>query len=184
GEVRSRLEVAGADLRHVKVLCSAADGSGVPTVPGDHQAVYEAARDHDVALIVADAWLDVVPSGIRVADTQQARPALQPWSEISKMTGASTLLITHTNRLQTTSTRDRMGGTIALRQKARMTLVAATRDDERGRVLYVGPDKTNNTATNNAVRYDLEVQRVRPATEHDPGTTARLSRPIDAAAPI
>src|SRR5699024_9039827 len=68
GEVRSRLEVAGADLRHVKVLCSAADGSGVPTVPGDHRAVYEAARDHDVALIVADAWLDVVPSGIRVAD--------------------------------------------------------------------------------------------------------------------
>ncbi|QOR69137.1 AAA family ATPase [Ruania alkalisoli] len=184
GEVRAGLEAAGADLRHVKVLCTAADGSGVPTVPGDHQLVYEAALEHEAALIVVDAWLDVVPSGIRVADTQQARQALAPWSEICKRTGATALLLTHTNRLQTTSTRDRMGGTVALRQKARLTLVAATKDDERGQTLYVGPDKANTTALVNAIRYDLEVSQAREATATDPGTVARLARPVDAASTI
>jgi len=185
GEVRARLTLAGADLNHVKPVYAEQRGAGTPVVPGpDEQVIGDGVRAHDAALVVVDAWLDVVPAALQVRDTQQARAALHPWTNIAALTGAAVLLVAHTNRLSTTNTRDKLGATVALRQKARMLLFAATPDDQRGSVLYLGPDKANTAGISNAVRFDVDVRQVRDERDDDPGTCAMLTDAVDAAAPI
>jgi hypothetical protein len=185
GEVRERLRVAGADVGMVRVLCSGPDGDGQPILPsGDESTIIDLVVELDPALVVVDAWLDTVASNLQVRDGQHARQALAPWRRICTRTGVGVLLVTHSNRLGTTSIRDRMGHTAALRVTTRCLLFAATTEEERGHKLYVGPDKGNSVGIVNAISLDLNVVQVRVATPNDPGTTARLEHPRDAAATI
>lgn len=176
-EVRARLLQAGADLQRVHLVSEEEDGSGSPTFPADMPLVMDAAKGLDLALVVVDAWLDTVSGGLQVRDTQQARSALHPWKETANRTGASVLLLVNTNRMSEGTTRDKVGGTAALRQKARMLLFAAAKPGEEGLRLLIGPDKTNTTKLQNAVEYDVLVRQVRQAKPDDPGTVAVLGNP-------
>lgn len=171
--VRPRLEAAGADLDYVHVVAEDDDGSGAPEFPRDLHVVYEAAEKHAVSLVVVDAWLDTVSASKVVKDPQQARQALHPWKDASQRTGASTLLIAHTNRSQSESLRDRVGASGAIRQKARSVLFAAQPPDSPG-VLYVGLDKANNSRKAEAMEYRIEAVPVRKPTELDDGTVPVL----------
>jgi hypothetical protein len=173
GDVRPRLEAAGADLSRVHVLAEDQDGTGTPLFPRDFKVISEAAPNLDLAFIVADAWLDTVKAGLQVKDPQQARQALNPWRTIAQETRASVLLLAHSNRADDGNLRNRVGATGALRQKARVLLYAAQPPEQEG-VLYLGPDKANGAGKANAVAYRIEVEQVRPATDDDPGTIAKL----------
>ncbi len=167
--VRPRLEVAGADLTMVDVICTEDDGSGAPIFPRDIHLI--AAADPVPALVVVDAWLDTVSAGLSVRDPQQARQALHPWKEVATLTDAAVLLICHTNRTASTNPRDRYGATGELRKKARMTLYAQT--DEDG-LLVVGPEKMNTAAPIPASTFAITaVQHFPPTDDHD-GTVPRL----------
>jgi AAA domain len=177
-EVRARLLLAGADLDRVHLVSEDEDGSGSPVFPDDMQLVLDATRGLDVALIVVDAWLDTVSGGLQVRDTQQARSALHPWKEAATRTGAAVLLLVNTNRIQEGTTRDKVGGTAALRQKARMLLFAAAKPEQEGVRLFIGPDKSNTAGRQCAVAYDVLVRQVHRATQDDPGTVAILGNPV------
>lgn len=138
--VRPRLEVAGADLSNVIVMCTEEDGSGSPVFPRDLYLIEN--MDTFPVLVIIDAWLDTVPSRISVKDPQQARQALHPMKELATSTGAAVMLLTHTNRVGSGNARDKYGATGELRKKARMTLFAQMDDDEG---LVIGPEKTNTT---------------------------------------
>ncbi len=168
--VRPRLEVAGADLSMIDVVCAEQDGSGAAVFPRDIQLLRDA--DPKPALIVVDAWLDTVPPSLRVKDPQDARVALHPWKELATVTGgAAVMLICHTNRVATANARDRYGATAELRKKARMSLYCQT--DEAGR-LIVGPEKANGVTTAAASLFTIEaVPLFQPTAEHD-GTVPRL----------
>jgi len=84
-----------------------------------------------VGMVVVDAWIDTVEGSLSVKDPQQARQALHPWFQIATHYSASVLLVTHTNRATDTGTRNRMGLTGVLRQKARVVLYA--QQDEAGK---------------------------------------------------
>jgi hypothetical protein len=101
------LEVAGADLDMVSVICTEVDGSGAPTFPRDLHLIAEA--DPAPTLVIVDAWLDTVPAVLSVRDPQHARQALHPWKEVATATDAAVLLLTHTNRVASASARDRYG---------------------------------------------------------------------------
>lgn len=181
-EVAARLELAGADMSRILWYSIDEDGTGSPVfgsdLTGDFAKLdeYLAGADQRPALVVVDAWLDTVASGLNVRDTQQARAALHPWKTLASRHDFAALLVTHTNRLDTTSTRDMMGGTGALRQKARMVLFAARPKDAEEPVLFIGPDKSNTTGLVNAVRFHVQAEQVREQTDDDPGTAARLAR--------
>lgn len=161
--VRPRLEAVGADLARVSVVCTESDGSGAPTFPRDLHLI--ASADPVPALVVVDAWLDTVPSGLRVRDPQDARIALHPWKELAQITNASVLLITHTNRDKSADARDRYGITGELRKKARMTLYAQA--DAEGR-LIVGPEKMNTARPLPASRFGIKpVQWFAPSDDED-----------------
>ncbi|MGO9097890.1 MAG: AAA family ATPase [Mycobacterium sp.] len=161
--VRPRLEVAGADLSMIDVICTDDDGSGSPVFPRDMHLISQA--DPKPAAVIVDAWLDTVPGGLSVRDPQQARQALHPWKEVATLTDAAVVLICHTNRVDTPNARDRYGATAALRQKARMTLYCQTDDDGR---LVVGPEKANGTATVPAALFTIKpVQKFDPTDDHD-----------------
>ena len=152
----------------IQVICTEKDGSGSPIFPRDIHLVQQADKP---ALIVVDGWLDTVPSSLRVKDTQQARLALHPWKEVATATGPAVLLLCHTNRVATGSTRDKHGATIGLRQKARMALYAI--GDDEGH-LIVGPDKANGVATELASVFDIRaIQHFDPTDDHD-GTVPQL----------
>lgn len=185
GEVEERLKLAGADLENILWFGPEEDGTGAPTFARNQggvsmQNLADGVRELDQppALLVVDAWLDTVDGGIQVKDGQQARAALAPWKRFATNFGTAVMLLTHTNRIQGASTRDRMGATAVLRQKARMTLFADRPEEDLDNI-YVGPDKANNTGISNAVKYTKNVVQVRPRTEEDQGTTAQLLYPSD-----
>jgi hypothetical protein len=168
--VEPRLEVAGADLDMISVICTDDDGSGAPIFPRDLFLITEA---HPApALVVVDAWLDTVPAALSVRDPQQARQTLHPWKELGTVTDAAVLLLCHTNRVASANARDRYGATIELRKKARLTLFAQT--DEDGN-LTVGPEKANTAATVAASKFTITaIQHFPPTDDHD-GTVPLLT---------
>ncbi|NEW49955.1 AAA family ATPase [Nocardia cyriacigeorgica] len=167
--VRPRLEVAGADIARVYVICAEPDGSGSPVLPGKDMALLD--NPPPFALLVVDAWLDVVPDKYNVKDPQAARLALHPWRELATRLGVAVLLVTHTNRVQSADSRDRYGITSELRKKARSTLFA--QHDDEGR-LVVGPDKANLAGVVPASVFRVEpVQFWEPANDDD-GTVGRV----------
>ena len=169
GTVRPRLEVAGADLAMIDVICTEKDGSGAPIFPRDLHLIAQA--DPAPALIVVDAWLDTVPGKISVKDPQQARQALHPWKEVATATDAAVLLLTHTNRVSSANARDRYGATGELRKKARMSLYA--QQDEEGQ-LIIGPEKMNTAKPLPATIFTIKsVQHFEPSEDHD-GTVPEL----------
>lgn len=183
-EVQERLRLAGADLDRIVWFSMDADGTGAPSFSkgggSSMGALVESIRALDAppALVVLDAWLDTVDSGLQVKDGQQARIALNPWKRFADTFNTSVMLLTHTNRLPTANTRDLMGSSAVLRQKARMVLFAARPNDDQDH-LYVGPDKANTTGLRDAVRFTVQPVQVRPATDDDPGTTARITDATD-----
>lgn len=169
--VLPRLEVAGADLDLVHVICTDTDGSGAPTFPRDIDVL--AAAEVTPALVVVDAWLDTVPAGLQVRDPQQARQALHPWREYAASTRAAVLLLTHTNRVATANARDKYGITSELRKKARSTLFAQVDPDNADCVL-IGPEKSNIAGQMAADRFRINaIQHFEPA-ESSAGTVPRL----------
>ncbi|SHW64532.1 AAA family ATPase [Mycobacteroides abscessus] len=167
-EVRPRLELVGADLNYVTVIATAKDGSGAPVFPSDDmELVY---KDPVPALVIVDAWLDTVPGSLNVQTPQDARLALHPWKDVAVHTGAAVVLMTHTNRAKGTA-RDKYGITGELRKKARMALYAQR--DDQGR-LQVGPEKANGTAIVSSSMFTIDVVQVRPPTDDDDGTVARV----------
>lgn len=187
-EVEARLRVAGADLNRIHFFCAEDDGSGTPIFTGGdggdmlllHGLIDQ--MDDKPSFLVVDAWLDTVAGNLNIRDTQQARQALHPWKNLAARHNLAVLLVTHTNRMDTANTRDLMGGTAALRQKARMVLFAARRPLQEGerQHLWIGPDKANTTGIVDAVKFNVQVEQVRPQTDDDPGTTALLTSPQSA----
>ncbi len=171
-EVRPRLELSGADLDYVSVICEKKDGSGSPTFPSDDMdLLYERTADGATpVLVIVDAWLDTVPGGLNVQTPQDARLALHPWKDVAVQTSAAVLLMTHTNRAKGKA-RDKYGITGELRKKARMTLFAQTNDRKQ---LLIGPEKANGTAIVPSSVFSIDVVQVRPPTDDDDGTVARL----------
>lgn len=167
-EVRPRLELVGADLDYVTVIATARDGSGAPVFPSDDMELLY--QDPVPALVVVDAWLDTVPGSLNVQTPQDARLALHPWKDVAVQTDAAVVLMTHTNRAKGTA-REKYGITGELRKKARMALFAQR--DDLGR-LQVGPEKANGTAIVPSSMFTIDVVQVRPPTDDDDGTVARV----------
>lgn len=167
--VRPRLEVAGAELARVAVVCIEPDGSGAPTFPDDLHLIAD--TEPAPVLVVVDCWLDTVPASLSVRDPQQARLALHPWKELATKTGAAVLLLAHTNRVASPNARDRYGATGVLRQKVRLTLFAQSDDDGR---LIVGPEKANSTAAGAASIFTITVRPYWQPTADSDGTVPLL----------
>ncbi|WP_454835138.1 AAA family ATPase [Rhodococcus qingshengii] len=166
-----RLELAGANLNYVRVICSDKDGSGSPTFPRDMDVVAEAAKDS--AIVIVDAWADTLPGSLTVKDPQHARRALHPWRELATKTGISVLLTGHTNRESTGNVRNAYGMTAELRKKARMTILAQPDPDVDG-VLLIGPEKSNLTKPVAASKFRIESVQVFDPTPDSDGTVPRL----------
>ncbi|SBS79647.1 hypothetical protein MHPYR_880005 [uncultured Mycobacterium sp.] len=176
-DVRPRLEVAGADLNYVFVMCTDDDGSGAPVFPRDIDVLRD--MNPPPAGLFVDAWVDTLPSDLQVKDPQQARRALHPWKELATTTDAAVVLVTHPNRLSSGSARDRYGVTSELRKKARMALYA-TKDADTG-LLLVGPEKSNGTQIAKAEQYRIDaVPYFQPKPDHD--GTVPLLVPVGTAA--
>lgn len=166
---RPRLEVAGADLSMIKVMCSEDDGSGSPVFPRDVALITDSGIRP--AILVIDAWLDTVSTNLQVRDSQQARVALHPFKDMATKTGATVMPLVHTNRLDTANARDKYGATAELRKKARMTLYALENEDGR---LVVGPEKANLTRLLPATIFGKQsVQYFGPTPDSD-GTVPKL----------
>lgn len=168
---RPRLEVAGADLDFVRVICAERDGSGAPSFPRDMDIVEQACDG--AALVVVDAWADTLPGSLSVKDPQHARRALHPWKELATRTGVSVLLTGHTNREKGANVRNAYGMSGEIRKKARMTILAQPDPDEDG-VLVIGPEKSNLTAPVPASRFRIESVPMFDPTDASDGTVPRL----------
>lgn len=168
--VLPRLEVAGADLENVRVLCADSNGGGAPEFPRDLGIIQ--GMDEDIALVVVDTWIDTLANGVSVTGSQAARKALLPMKELATATGASVLLMTHTNRSRTKNARDKYGISAEIRKAVRMALFAQ-RDDEG--MLCIGPEKSNTAQPLKAARFSIKGVQHFEQTDDDDGTVGLLT---------
>lgn len=158
--VLPRLVAAGADLEYIRLICADTTGAGAPQFPRDLYLIEE--LDEKPALVVVDTFIDTLGDGASFSSEQGAIKALVPMRELASRTGASVVLVTHTNRNKTKNARDRYGSSSQLRKKARMTLFAQ-KDDEG--FLAVGPEKSNLTGDIKAACFaikSVEVECLEP----------------------
>ncbi len=178
--IRPRLEVAGANLENIHVLCEDPEGNGSPLFPRD----IETLRGSGIrpALVVVDAWVDTVPGVLQVKDPQKTRQAVAPWKTYAAETNAAVVLVTHTNRGERDKLRNTYGLSGALRQVARSALYAAE-DAETGDLL-VGPEKGNLGALTTAERFVRTPVRYFNPTPQSDGTVPLLDHVGSAGASI
>lgn len=150
--VRPRLDIAGADPSMVDIVVRDTETlTGVPYLPTNTAQVRQIIEDQDIDFLVIDPWVSVVPSQLSLKDTQQARGALDPLVLLAKQTETCILTVVHTNR-SGGSTRDRVGLTAALRQAARVLLLAIE-DPSDETQLIVGVDKANGARRDKSTRF-------------------------------
>jgi RecA-family ATPase len=151
--VYPRLVAAEADLENIRVISADTTGAGAPEFPRDLDLIEE--MEEKPAMVVVDTWIDTLAKGVSLSGGggQSARKALLPMKELATKTGASVLLVTHTNRAKTKSVRDKYGTSSEIRKAARMTLFAQ-KDDEG--FLAVGPEKSNLTAPMKAATFQIK----------------------------
>ena len=138
-----RLAAAGYNPENFLVFAEDTDGSGAPAFDSAAYNMLMSYEGH-LDLVVADPWLDTVPSDLHVSKSaQDAKEALRPWRELAVAKNCAVLLVTHTNRMKSANARDIYGATAQLRTSARMTLYAQLLENGR---LAVGVEKTNLTA--------------------------------------
>lgn len=151
--VKPRLVAAGADVSRVHLMVADPETlTGVPLIPGQSPAVIALIEQTGARLVIIDPWLSVVPGSLQIKDTQQARQALDPVVKLTRQTGATVVLVTHTNRSTGGSARSQYGATVALRQAGRVCLMAV-QDPSDPDVIYVGIEKANITAKGPATKY-------------------------------
>lgn len=168
--VLPRLQVAGADLDMISVICTEEDGSGPPIYPRDFDIIRE--MEPKPFLIVVDSWLDTLSANLVVRDSQSAATALAPWTDLATKTDAGIILLTPTNRMASGDIREKYGVTQHLRKKARMTLFSLRDDDSD--LLVLGPDKANTTTSDLAAMYRIDAIQKWEPTDDDDGTVGRL----------
>lgn len=151
--LKARLRAAGADMSRVHLMVADVESlTGVPLIPNDTSDVLDAIRKTGASLVVVDPWMSIVPGNLSIKDTQQARQALDPLNALARQSGASFLLVTHTNRMVGGSARNRYGGTVALRQASRLCLMAIA-DPHDPECLYVGVEKANVAGVTAATKF-------------------------------
>jgi hypothetical protein len=151
--VRPRLEAAGADLERVRVVFEdVKTQTGLLSLPEDVDDLRKLIFDNEAGLVVVDPWLSLASPQLQVKDTQQARRVLDPLGLLARETGASILLVGHTNRADSASARNRYGATVGIRQVVRHALMALPDPSEPDTVL-VGVEKSTISAITPAVRY-------------------------------
>lgn len=168
--VLPRLELAGANPKHIII------GDESLIVPNDMDSLRALSVGENAtfkpALVVVDSWVDTVPSGLSLKDTQRCREALRPWKEYAADTGAAVLLVTHVNRIASSNARDTYGLSVGLRQAARSAIYVLRDGDE----LIVGPEKSNVGRTDvPAERFRISpVNKFEPTEANPDGTVGRL----------
>ena len=151
--VKPRLVASGADVSRVHLMVADPETlTGVPLIPGHAADVADMIEQTGSRLVIIDPWMSVVPGQLQIKDTQQARQALDPVVKLARQTGATFILVTHTNRTSTGSSRDKYGGTVALRQAGRVCLMAL-QDPDDDSMMYVGVEKANIVGKAPAVKY-------------------------------
>jgi hypothetical protein len=170
--IRPRLELADADLDHIHVFSEGTDGTGIPTFPADMDRLREQSTLITPSLVVVDAWIDTVPGGLEVKDTQKARRAVAPWKAYAAETNSAVLLVAHTNRGEHQNLRNTYGLSVALRQVARSTIYAA--EDPDTHALVVGPEKSNLGGKVSAERFQRTPVPVFEESASSDGTVPRL----------
>lgn len=167
--LRPRLEVAQADLNRIHVLCANEDGTGTP-MSGDLHVLFDS--EIKPALVIVDSWIDTVSGSFSVKDAQKCRAALKPWKAYAAEKHAAALLVAHTNRSASESSRDTYGLSGALRQVARSALYAM--EDPDTSALLVGPEKSNLGVKSPAQRFARAPYEWFPPTSDSDGTVACL----------
>lgn len=175
-EIKPRLDIAGCDFERVHWFAFDKAATDSPTFPAHIDVLASELnkiedKGREIGLIILDAWVDTLPSGLQLKDPAKARLALNPWKKIAKSFNTAVLIISHTNRLNSKNSRDNYGLTGELRKKVRMALFAQQDDDG---ALLIGPEKSNSTKLVAASRFEIEAVQYWPQTVDDDGTKPKL----------
>jgi AAA domain/DnaB-like helicase N terminal domain len=95
-----RLHAAGADRARIfQIDARTAEGySTTMSVPGDLDRLTTLCVTHDIALIVLDPLMSVIPGGVDTHKDKEVRTVLDPLAQFCSTTGVSVLGLIHVNK--------------------------------------------------------------------------------------
>ena len=150
--LRPRLDVADADVaRCVFMVADDTILQGQPHFPHDLLEVRQVIEEHPIRLVYIDPWVSSVSGGLRLQNTQDARRAIDPLTQLARSANCSILAVAHPNRGEG-DLRARVGLSAVLRQAARLLLFALEPPDEDTK-LIVGIEKANAASRSPATVY-------------------------------
>lgn len=153
--IRPRLDAAGADVTRVVALPAVGADQHAPLIPSDLDAVEQAIRRVDAALVVVDPLMAFLDAGTNAHRDQDVRRALRPLAELAERTGVAVVVIRHLNKAAGGPALYRGGGSIGITAAARIALLVGQDPDDEGRRV-LAPLKSNIGIKPAALAYRLE----------------------------
>ena len=158
--VRPRLDAAGADSSRILALDSVpspeAAGVCMPTL-ADLDAIEEAIRQVDAALVVIDPLVAFLPPTSDSHKDQHIRRVLAPLAKLAARTGTAILAVRHLNKTGGGNPLYRGGGSIGIIGAARSGLLAAKDpDNPNSEMRILAVTKSNLSAKAPALAYRVE----------------------------
>jgi hypothetical protein len=139
--ITPRLQAAGADMGRVVILRGITDG---PTgkrrmfeAPHDLPILADVIRMRDVALVIVDALMAVLPAKVDSHQDQDVRRALHPLAELAEETRSAVLFIRHNTKQPGRRAIHRGGGSVAILGVARCGLMVVRDAGDPARRLLV-----------------------------------------------
>jgi RecA-family ATPase len=154
--IRPRLDVAGADLTRIVLLCSVRKETELclPSV-ADLEAIREAVKAANAALVVIDPLMAYLPTEVNSHIDQDIRRSLAPVASLAAELEIAVLVIRHLNKASGGNPLYRGGGSIGIIGAARSGLLATKDpDDEAKYILSV--TKSNLARLSPSLSYSIE----------------------------
>ncbi|MEV0073551.1 AAA family ATPase [Amycolatopsis sp. NPDC050768] len=170
-----RLHVAGADMDHVyRVEVEHISGTSMPlSLPRDCDAMADAIRAHNVALLIVDPLISVLDDNLNPHQDRDLRIGLEPLTKLADETGCTIFGLAHFNKSAGTDVLSRIMGGRAFSAVARAVIAFArnTRDDDGSAVIS---QVKNNLGELGLPSLRYVVESVEVQTPSGPGQWGRM----------
>jgi len=158
--IRPRLRVAGADMKHIKIIAALTNVSQPVSFPQHLTQLAEIVRESSASLVIIDPLDAFLGEDIDSHKNAEVRRAIMPLAQIAESTNATVLILGHLNKSSNSSVMYRFGGSIAFTAAPRACFAFAPSEDGTEGHRIFACVKTNVGKMPKSWKYEIVDQHV------------------------
>lgn len=158
--IKPRLRVAGADMKHVKIISALTSIAQPVSFPQHLMQFAEIIRETHATLAIIDPLDAFLGEDIDSHKNAEVRRAIMPLAQIAENTDATIIMLGHLNKATQASTMYRFGGSIAFTAAPRACFAFARSEDGKEGHRIFACVKTNVGRMPKSLMYEIIEQQV------------------------